>query len=97
MLPWAAILALVYFMFIRPQKQKEQALRNRVGNMKENDRVVTIGGIYGVVTNVKRDTEQVTIRVDEANGTKLRLNISAIARVLAGEEEEKSATSGNKT
>ena len=40
-------------------------------NLKENDRVVTIGGIYGVVTNVQRDAERVTIRVDEATGTKL--------------------------
>ena len=41
-------------------------------NLKENDRVVTIGGIYGVVTNVQRDAERVTIRVDESTGTKLQ-------------------------
>ncbi|HVT27889.1 MAG TPA: preprotein translocase subunit YajC [Lacipirellulaceae bacterium] len=86
-----AIMALFYFMMIRPQKRKEQDLRNQVANLKENDRVVTIGGIYGVVTNVQRDAQRITIRVDESNGTKLRLNMSAIARVLTAEDQESGA------
>ena len=83
------IMVLFYFMLIRPQKRKEQELREMVRNVKENDRVVTIGGIYGVVTNVQRDAERVTIRVDESTGTKLKVNMSAIARVLTGEEQER--------
>jgi preprotein translocase subunit YajC len=88
MMPLAIIMILFYFMMIRPQKRKEQELRQAVYNLKENDRVVTIGGIYGVVTNVQRDAERVTIRVDEATGTKLRVNMSAIARVVTGEDQE---------
>jgi preprotein translocase subunit YajC len=87
-----AIMALFYFMMIRPQKRKEQELRDQVSNLKENDRVVTIGGIYGVVTNVQRDAQRVTIRIDESTGTKLRLNMSAIARVLTAEEQESGTT-----
>jgi preprotein translocase subunit YajC len=56
---------------------------------------VTIGGIYGVVTNVQRDAERVTIRVDEATGAKLKVNLSAIARVLT--EEQDTAASGSKS
>jgi preprotein translocase subunit YajC len=87
---------LFYFIMLRPQKKKEQAVRDRVNNLKENERVVTIGGIHGVVTNVQRDAERVTIRVDEATGTKLRVNMSAIARVVTGDEESPAA-SGNKS
>jgi preprotein translocase subunit YajC len=87
---------LFYFIMLRPQKKKDQEIRNRVSNLKENERVVTIGGIHGVVTNVQRDQERVTIRVDEATGTKLRVNMSAIARVVTGDEES-SAASGNKS
>ncbi|HEX5472783.1 MAG TPA: preprotein translocase subunit YajC [Lacipirellulaceae bacterium] len=86
------IMALFYFMMIRPQKRKEQDLRDQVANLKENDRVVTIGGIYGVVTNVQRDAQRITVRVDESTGTKLRLNMSAIARVLTAEEQEGGTT-----
>ena len=60
-----------------------------VADLKENDRVITIGGIHGVVTNVQRDAERVTIRVDESTGTKLRLNMSAIARVVTDDEPER--------
>jgi preprotein translocase subunit YajC len=93
----AGILIMGYFMLIRPQKQKEQEMKNLVQNLKENDRVVTIGGIHGVVTNVQRDAERVTIRVDESTGAKLRVNLSAISRVLTGDESESSAASSNKS
>jgi preprotein translocase subunit YajC len=89
------IAVLFYFFFIRPQKKKEQEYRDLISNVKENDRVLTIGGIYGVVTNVQRDAERVTVRVDETTGTKLRLNMSAIARVLTSEDQD-GGTSGNK-
>jgi preprotein translocase subunit YajC len=87
---------LFYFIMLRPQKKKEQELRNKVNSLKENDRVVTIGGIHGVVTNVQREAQRVTIRVDESTGTKLRMSMSAIARVLTGDEEE-GAAAGNKS
>jgi preprotein translocase subunit YajC len=93
LLGWLLITAILfYFIMLRPQKQKDQALRNKIGSLKESDRVVTIGGIHGVVTNVQRDAERVTIRVDEATGTKLRVSMSAIASVLTGDEEEGAAT-----
>lgn len=87
---------LFYFIMLRPQKKREQALRDRISNLKENERVVTIGGIHGVVTNVQRDVERLTIRVDEATGTKLRVNMSAIARVLS-DEDDQAAASGTKS
>ena len=93
--PMLIIMVLFYFMLIRPQKRKEQELREMVRNVKENDRVVTIGGIYGVVTNVQRDADRLTIRVDESTGAKLKVNMSAIARVLTGDEQE-SGTSASK-
>ena len=89
--PMVIIMFLFYFMLIRPQKRKEQELREMVRNVKENDRVVTIGGIYGVVTNVQRDADRVTIRVDESTGTKLKINMSAIARVVTAEDQESGA------
>jgi preprotein translocase subunit YajC len=94
--PMMIILALFYFMMIRPQKRQQQDMRNMVHNLKENDRVVTIGGIYGVVTNVQRDADRVTLRVDESTGTRIKVGMSAIARVLTAEDAEIGA-SANKT
>jgi preprotein translocase subunit YajC len=87
MLPLTIIMVLFYFMLVRPQKRKEEDFRQLVNNLKENDHVVTVGGIYGVVTNVQRDADRVTIRVDESNGTKLRISTSAITRVVSGDEK----------
>lgn len=78
---------LFYFMILRPQKAKEQRFRDMVANLKENDRVVTIGGIYGVVTNVQRDVDRITLRIDESNNTKIRVTSNAIGRVLTEDSD----------
>jgi preprotein translocase subunit YajC len=76
---------LFYLFLIRPQR-REQAQRQALLNaIKKNDRVVTIGGIYGIVTNVHREADEVTIKVDETTNTKLRLTLGSIARVMADE------------
>jgi preprotein translocase subunit YajC len=84
------IMALFYFLILRPQKAKEQQFRSMVDALKEKDRVVTIGGIHGVVTNVQREAGVVTLRVDESTGAKIRVNASAIAKVVADEESAES-------
>ena len=60
--------------------------------VKKNDRVLTAVGIYGVVTNVHREANEITIKVDEATNAKLRMTLSSIAEVLGDEvlEDEKS-------
>lgn len=73
------------YMFIvqRPAMKKEQETRqNMLRNLKKNDRVLTTGGIYGVVTNVQADSDEVTLRVDEATGAKIKVVPSAIQRVI---------------
>jgi preprotein translocase subunit YajC len=91
LVPLTLIMVMFYFLILRPQKAKDQQFKTLVDSLKETDRVVTIGGIHGVVTNVQRNTEGaiVTVRVDESTGTKIRVGASAIARILT--DEEKSA------
>ncbi len=91
LLPMAIIMVLFYLMILRPQKNKEQTFRSMVEGLKEKDRIVTIGGIHGVVTNVQRDRDEVTVRVDESTGTKIRIGTSAITRVVTDEEKSTSA------
>jgi preprotein translocase subunit YajC len=85
-LPLLMIMVLFYFLLLRPQKKKDEDFRRMVSDLKENDHVVTVGGIHGVVTNVQRDAERVTIRVDDATGTKLRVTAASIARVITDED-----------
>jgi len=89
-LPLIALLFLVYYlMVLRPQQKAEQKKRqDLLGNLKKNDRVVTIGGIYGVVQNVKRESDEVVLKIDETNDTKIRVIFNAIARVIPAEGAE---------
>ena len=76
---------LFYFLMIRPQQRERGQRQSMIDALKKNDRIVTIGGIYGVVTNVRREDDEITIKIDEANNTKLRITFGAIARVIAEE------------
>lgn len=94
LLPLVIIFGLFYFLMLRPQKKKEDEFRQLVADLKENDHIITVGGIHGVVTNVQRDADRVTIRVDESTGTKLRINTSAISRVITDDDSSGSSTGG---
>ena len=85
--PMVAIFLLFYFIILRPQRRQEQARREQLAALKKNDRVVTVGGIHGTVTNVRPDEDEVTIRVDDVTNTKLRVSRASIARVVRPETD----------
>lgn len=69
-----------YFLILRPQSAQKRERQNMMASIKKNDRVCTIGGIIGTVTNVKDD--EITLKVDESNNTKITFQRSAIARIV---------------
>ncbi len=82
------------FIVQQPKAKREQQMRQQMlKNLKKNDHVLTTGGIYGVVTNVQLDADEVTIRVDDTSNARLRMTLNSIARVLgdesAGDKEPK--------
>jgi preprotein translocase subunit YajC len=87
MFPLVLIFVLFYFLMMRPEKKKQADHKALLEALKKNDRVVTIGGIYGVVANVQREVDRVTIKVDETNNTKLDVTFGAIARVVSDQSE----------
>ena len=78
-------IVLYFFLIIRPERRKQAAHREQLEALKKNDRVVTIGGLYGVVMNVQRDADKVTLKVDETNNTTIRVTFGAIARIVGDE------------
>ena len=80
-LPLILIFIVFYFFLIRPQKKKEDARKKMIEAVAKNDRIVTIGGIHGTVTQV--DEGSVLAQVD--SNTKLRIDKNAIASVLGKE------------
>ena len=76
-LPLILIFVVFWFFIIRPQRKKEADRRKLIEAVKKNDRVVTIGGVHGTVTQV--DETSVLVQVD--TNTKLRIDKNAIATV----------------
>ena len=67
MLPMVLIFVVFYFFMIRPQKKKDKQVKDMLAALKKGDRVCTIGGIYGTITNIKDDT--ITLVVGRENMT----------------------------
>lgn len=79
------IMVVFYLLFILPQRKEQRTRKEMLSNLKKNDHVVTIGGIYGVVVNVRPEIDEVTLRVDDTSNTRIRVTQAAIARVTADE------------
>ncbi len=81
-LPLLAMGLLAYFLFIVPQRTKQKQFQQLIDNLKENDRIVTTGGLHGVVTSVQRDAGRLTLRIDETTGAKVRVSLWAVDSVV---------------
>jgi len=82
-----AVMVLFYLMVARPQRQKQKELQKMIENLKENDHVVTVGGIVGSIVSFSKKGDEVILRTEEKSNTKLRVLRSHIARPLAVEED----------
>ncbi len=76
-LPLILIFLVFYFFIIRPQKKKEDTRKAMISAVKKGDKVVTIGGVHGSVTQV--DEASVLVQVD--TNVKLRIEKNAISSV----------------
>ena len=72
----ALIFVVMWFFMIRPQKKQQKELENFRNGLMNGDKVVTIGGIYGVVCEVKEDS--VIISVDK--DVKIRVSKQALVK-----------------
>lgn len=79
------MIGIFYFFLIRPQNKKQKEMEKMLAALKKGDKVVTIGGIHGVVSSTKEKT--IILKVDD--NTKLEFNRSAIASVVKPEAEKK--------
>jgi preprotein translocase subunit YajC len=77
-MPFILIFGIMYFLMIRPQQKKQREKEALLKQVGVGDKLVTTGGIYGVVTQVKQDT--VRLKIDD--NTRIELAKAAIATVI---------------
>ena len=86
MLPAFAVMAILFYvLLIRPQRREQATRQTMLEGLKKNDHVLTVGGIYGTVSSVRREADEVTLKVDETSNTKLRVTLSSIQRIVRDE------------
>lgn len=69
-----AMIAIFYFIMIRPQNKKQKELKRQREAMKNGDRVVTAGGIHGRI----RDVKDTTILIEVSPGVNLKVDKASV-------------------
>ena len=80
-LPILVIVAVFYFMLIRPQNKKEKALRKMREELAPGDEIVTIGGIMGTVVSIKEESVTIETSTDRTKMQFLKTAIQTVTTV----------------
>lgn len=81
-LPIILVFVIFYFLLIRPQQAQQKKRREMLASLKKGDRVISIGGIYGMIKEIKDDT--VVLRI--ADNVNIKIARAGIDRILTDEE-----------
>jgi preprotein translocase subunit YajC len=84
-LPMILVIAVFYFFMIRPQMKRQKELRKFRESLAKGDKVVTTGGIYGKVAEIKDN--YVLLQVDD--NVKLRVDKSAVVKDMSDVPQQK--------
>ena len=79
-LPYVAMFAIFYFLLIRPQQVKQKQLRSQLSSLRRGDRVLTAGGIIGVVQKVQAESNEVEVEI--AQGVRVAVLRDTISSVI---------------
>jgi preprotein translocase subunit YajC len=87
-IPMIAIFLIMYFLLIRPQQRRQKEHEATLAAIEKGDRVVTAGGLHGIVTGVS--DEVLTVEIAALKGERVRVKVSRarIDKVTKGKEGE---------
>ena len=84
---FSPIILIFLWLMMRPQQRQEERLRKMINALEKNDRVLTVGGLIGTVHIIDKEHNEVVLKVDDGNGTKIRFVLSAVHTVLPKDKE----------
>lgn len=76
------LFAILYFLMIRPQQQRQKKHQEMMKSLKPEDQVITIGGIYGTIVKMKENSLILSV----ADNVRIEVLQSAVSRVISKEE-----------
>ena len=84
LIPLVLIFVIFYFLLIRPQQKKAKEHKAMIESLKKGDKIVTSGGIYGVIEAVGTNT--VTVKIGE--NVKVKFGKAYVAALRATSDED---------
>ncbi|NLG58435.1 MAG: preprotein translocase subunit YajC [Clostridiales bacterium] len=87
-LPMILIVAVFYFLMIRPQRKKDKKVKDMLANLKVGDRITTIGGIYGTIRSLREDTITLSVGKEDVEMVFARWAIRGVEEVSIENEGE---------
>ena len=89
-LPMVLIFGVMYLLIIRPQQKKAKEHQATIAGLRKGDRVITSGGIIGVIHKIDNDNE---VTVEIADGVNVRILRGTISSIVTKPEPVKTTTS----
>lgn len=84
LIPLILMFAIFYFLLIRPQQKKSKQHKELLGSLKKGDRIVSTGGLHGVITGITDDA----VTMEIAPKVRVKLSRNAVGAVLKREEQK---------
>ena len=84
------VIFIFYITFLGPERRRKAEEAKMMAALKKNDRVVTVGGIHGIIVSASSDSDVVTIKLDESGNARMKINRSAIATLVPDKKNENS-------
>lgn len=84
LIPLILIFVIFYFLLIRPQQKRAKEHRTMIENLKKGDKIITSGGIYGVIESVGTNT--ITVKI--AENVKVKIGKAYVAALRASSDED---------
>ena len=78
--PLILIIGVFYFLMIMPQQKKAKKHQNMLKNLGKGDEIVTEGGIYGIIADVKKENKVVVLKIAKVKDEDVKIEVS-LARV----------------
>ena len=82
-LPLILIFVIFYFLLIRPQSKKAKEHKQMLENLKKGDKIMTNGGIYGIIEDF--DADNVTVKIGIGSDVKIKVNRNYVASLRTKE------------
>lgn len=78
LLPFVLIIAVFYFLIIRPQQKRQKERQKLLDSVKKGDKIITAGGVHGLVEGI----EDKTLLVKIADNVKVKMERSSVATII---------------